>query len=345
MDFSPGIAYFLNKLNDLFLSPGSQYSLTSLLAALCIAAGFIALRLYRKRRRIRFKTIWRALFPEHIVKSPSNGADFGYLYFNTFVYGLAFGWAVFSYQFLSNTIISGMVSAFGPVQPSALPDIAVRAIITVILFLAYELGYWFNHYISHRIPFLWEFHKVHHSATVLTPVTSIRVHPVYAMIFANILAISTAIANGFSNYFFGDTSYQYALSDTNIILVLFIHTYVHLQHTHLWIPVRGVLGRIVMSPAHHQVHHSTNPAHFNKNMGSCLALWDWMFGTLYVPSKEREKLSFGADGDPHHVHTFMGEFVLPFYRAFAQARRAFRRLAARPAMPETGKLLSREIGQ
>ena len=250
-----------------------------------------------------------------------------------------------SYQFLSNAIIAGMVTAFGPVQPSALPDIAVRAIITLILFLAYELGYWFNHYLSHRIPFLWEFHKVHHSATVLTPVTSIRVHPVYAMIFANILAISTAIANGFSNYVFGDTSYQYALSDTNIILVLFIHTYVHLQHTHLWIPMRGLLGHIVMSPAHHQVHHSTNPAHFNKNMGSCLALWDWVFGTLYVPSKEREKLSFGADGDPHHVHTFMGEFVLPFYRAFAQARRAFRRLVARPAMPEPGKLLSRETGQ
>ena len=44
----------------------------------------------------------------------------------------------------------------------------------------------------------------------------------HALIFANILAISTAIANGFSNYVFGDTSYQYALSDTNIILVLFI---------------------------------------------------------------------------------------------------------------------------
>jgi sterol desaturase/sphingolipid hydroxylase (fatty acid hydroxylase superfamily) len=31
------------------------------------------------------------------------------------------------------------------------------------------------------------------------------------------------------------------------------------------------------------VHHSANPKHFNKNFGSCLALWDWMFGTLYMP--------------------------------------------------------------
>lgn len=331
MDWSPGIDYFVRKVSGLFLTFGSQYSLTSLACALALAAGFIALRRYRKNRRIRVKTIARALFPKHILKSPSNRADFGYLYFNMFVYGLTFGWAVLSYQFLSNAIIAGMVAAFGPVQPSALPELAVRTIITVILFLAYELGYWINHYLSHRIPFLWEFHKVHHSATVLTPITSIRVHPIYMLIFGNILAISAAIANGVSNYAFGDTSYQYAFSDTNIILVLFIHTYVHLQHTHLWIPLRGLLGHVVMSPAHHQVHHSTNPVHFNKNMGSCLAIWDWVFGTLYVPSKEREKISFGLGSDHHHAHTFMGEFVLPFYRAFAHVRRMFRRrFVARP---------------
>ena len=84
---------------------------------------------------------------------------------------------------------------------------------------------------------------------------------------------------------FGDTTYQYALSGTNVILVVFIHVYIHLQHSHMWIAFRGWLGRIFISPAHHQVHHSTNPTHFNKNLGSCLAIWDWLFGTLYVPSR------------------------------------------------------------
>lgn len=320
MDWTPGIAYFFETVSARFLAPGSQYSLTSLLAALCLAAGFIVLQRYRKNRRIRMRTIVRALFPRHILRSPSNGADFGYLFFNTFVYGLTFGWAVLSYQLLTNGIIAALVAAFGPVAPSRLPEFVVGAIVTLVLFLAYELGYWFNHALSHRVPFLWEFHKVHHSATVLTPVTSIRVHPVYMVIFANIIAISTATASGFANYLFGDTSYQYALSGTNLILVLFIYSYVHLQHSELWMPLSGLLGRIVMSPAHHQVHHSTLPAHFNKNMGSCLALWDWAFGTLYVPGKEREKLRFGADSDPRTVHTFMGEFVLPFARAFAHLR-------------------------
>ncbi len=171
-----------------------------------------------------------------------------------------------------------------------------------MLFLAYELGYWFNHWLSHKVPLLWEFHKVHHTAEVLTPLTNFRVHPVYTWIFANILALSAAIANGLGNYMFGDTAYQYALADTNIILVLFIHTYVHLQHSHMWISFRGALGRIFVSPAHHQVHHSGNPKHFNKNFGSCLALWDWMFGTLYVPAKEREPLTFGFCGSSRRAH-------------------------------------------
>jgi sterol desaturase/sphingolipid hydroxylase (fatty acid hydroxylase superfamily) len=164
------------------------------------------------------------------------------------------------------------------------------------------------------VPLLWEFHKVHHTAQVLTPLTNFRVHPVYTWIFANILAFSAAIANGLGNYIFGDTTYQYALSDTNIILVLFIHTYVHLQHSHVWISFRGVLGRIFVSPAHHQVHHSGDPKHFNKNFGSCLALWDWMFGTLYVPQKERESLTFGFPDHPD-AHTFKGELVNPLINA------------------------------
>jgi sterol desaturase/sphingolipid hydroxylase (fatty acid hydroxylase superfamily) len=96
--------------------------------------------------------------------------------------------------------------------------------------------------------------------------------------------------------------------------VLFIHAYVHLQHSHLWISFRGLTGRIFISPAHHQVHHSTDPRHFNRNFGSCLALWDWMFGTLYVPAQKREKLTFGVTGHAD-AHTLKGELVAPFLDA------------------------------
>lgn len=314
MDFSPGIDFFVGQLGKLLLSPGSHFSLTSLAAALAIAALVFAGRRLRRGRKLRWRTLWRALFPRRIVRHRSNQADFGYLIFNVFVFGVVFGWSILSYQFISNGLIAVLVAAFGPVAPSTLPAYVSNAVVTVMLFLAYELGYWFNHWLSHKVPLLWEFHKVHHSAEVLTPLTNFRVHPVYTFFFANILAFAAAVANGFGNYLFGDTAYQYALSDTNIILVLFIHAYVHLQHSHLWISFRGVLGRIFVSPAHHQVHHSADPKHFNKNFGSCLALWDWMFGTLYVPAKEREPLTFGIPGGAD-AHTVKAELVAPLVNA------------------------------
>ena len=319
MDFSAGIAYFFGKLGRLFFSLGSNFSLTSLVAALIISAGYFAWRRYKRGRRIRLRTIIRALFPRRILRHQSNQADIFYLFFNVFVASVLFGWAIMSYQFVSNGVIAGLVALFGPVTPTSLSPYVARAVITVMLFLAYELGYWFNHWLSHKVPLLWEFHKVHHSAEVLTPLTNLRVHPVYSWIFANILAFSVGMTNGVGHYFFGDSAYQYALADTNIILVLFIHAYVHLQHSHMWISFQGVFGRIFVSPAHHQVHHSADPKHFNKNFGSCLALWDWMFGTLYIPSKEREPLVFGFPEQPN-AHTVKGELVEPFANAASHLR-------------------------
>ena len=315
MDLSPGVWYFLDRLRMAFLEPGSHVSLLSLVVALVIALAVLAARRYRKGRRIRLRALLRALFPRHIVTSKSSLADLSYFYFNVFVFGLVFGWGLLSYEVVSHGVSELLTAAFGPRQPSALPALVSRAAITVMLFLAYELGYWLNHYLSHRVPFLWEFHKVHHSATVLTPLTNFRVHPVYMCIFLNILAVFIGIANGAGGYIFGQAAHQYVLSENNIILVFFIYLYVHLQHTQLWISFTGWLGHLLMSPAHHQIHHSRNPAHFNKNLGSCLAVWDWVFGTLYIPAAEPEKLEFGVEPDRPHAHTVRGELLAPFGRA------------------------------
>ena len=333
MDFSPGISYFFGQLSKAFLSPGSHISLLSLLSALGVALIVLAARRYKKGRRIRLKTLFRALFPKRIVLSKSSFADVGYFYFNVFVFGIVFGWALLSYDTLSRGIADLLTNTFGAMPAAPLPAFVARSIITVMLFLAYELGYWLNHYLSHRIPFLWEFHKVHHSATSLTPLTNFRVHPIYMCVFVNILAVSIGLANGIGDYLLGQPASQYGLSETNIILVFFIYVYVHLQHSQLWISFTGRLGRLLMSPAHHQIHHSRNPAHFNKNLGSCLAVWDWMFGTLYIPAAENEMLEFGVEPDREHAHTIRGELISPFVRAAQLVKERFARRTASATLP------------
>jgi sterol desaturase/sphingolipid hydroxylase (fatty acid hydroxylase superfamily) len=101
----------------------------------------------------------------------------------------------------------------------------------------------------------------------------------------------------------------------NAILLAGIYLTTTLQHSHVWLPVTGKAGRVVMSPAHHQLHHSDDPAHHNCNFGSMLSLFDWLAGTLVVPHKRRQKLVFGAGTYPVDPHSVSGALVQPFIEA------------------------------
>ena len=56
----------------------------------------------------------------------------------------------------------------------------------------------------------------------------------------------------------------------------------------------GVARRIVAGGAQSQTAPRDNPAHWDKNLGFSLALWDWAFGTLYIPAARREDIVFGV---------------------------------------------------
>ena len=96
--------------------------------------------------------------------------------------------------------------------------------------------------------------------------------------------------------------------------MMFLITYGHLRHSHMWIPFTGVAGRILQSPAHHQLHHSVNPAHYGKNLGFALAVWDWAFGTLAIPSKTREPIVFGVRDEAPPFRSALGALVTPCAR-------------------------------
>lgn len=316
---APIILQVLQRVAEPLLSLGSIFSLTSLACALCLAVALLTMRRRLRGRRVRLKVILRALFPRRIASHPSTRIDASYLVFNTFIFAAIFGWGLLSFQAVGNGVNHMLAAAFGALPAPSIPEFARRAIVTLALFLAYEFGYWLHHYLCHRVPVLWEFHKVHHTANVLTPLTVFRVHPVDTWLFVNILAVLVGAANGAANYALGAATPPYAITDTNVILVVFIHLYIHFQHSHLWIAFRGVAGRVFISPAHHQVHHSNNPIHFNKNLGSCLAVWDWMFGTLYIPARAQEGLSFGVAATGHDPQTITEAYVAPLQRALGHA--------------------------
>jgi sterol desaturase/sphingolipid hydroxylase (fatty acid hydroxylase superfamily) len=304
-----------------FLQPGSQMSIFALGSTLCIAVGFLYLRQHRRRGKASVNAILRALFSRRILFNPSTYADAGYFLINTLALGGLVGWAALSTSATSTSVTHGMKLIFGPTHPGTMPMWITRTIATIVFYLAYEFGYYIDHYLKHRVPFLWETHRPHHTAEVLTPLTVFRVHPLDSLVFGNILALTAGPVAGLVNYAFGKPVLEFTIDGTNVLLVFFIYAYIHLQHSEVWIPFRGVAGRLFMSPAHHQIHHSMNPSHFNTNLGSCLAIWDWVFGTLSIPDKQSPNLQFGVSDGGAKQHLPSGLLLEPVKRsaiAFSQ---------------------------
>ena len=192
------------------------------------------------------------------------------------------------------------------------------------VFVAVEFGYWLAHLLMHKIPALWEFHKVHHSAQVLTPLTEWRQHPVELFIFPILVGSSSCIVQGPFVWWFGENAMVLDPVRANLLSMAFWYTILHLRHTELPFYATGLLGKIIQAPAHHQVHHSTNPAHYDTNMGYCLSIFDWLFGTLYVP-KKGEKFQYGLGHQDDALEIVVGSVLAPIGRVMMMALNALRR--------------------
>ena len=301
----------------LLFSPESHFSVWSLLSAFGIALAFL---LARFRRPIRFRVVIRALLPQKLVAGRSARTDWWFLVLNGALGPMVFGWAILSHGWIADGVHAALDARFG-VQPAMLlPQLAIGMMMSGALFVAYEFGYWFDHWLCHRVPALWEFHKVHHSAETLSPVTNFRVHPVDTVLFYNIVALVTGTTSGAFQWMLGGAAHPLTVGSVNVLMIGFVFLLLHLQHSQLWIALPGRLGRWILSPAHHQLHHSSDPAHFNSNYGNGLAVWDRLFGTLRLPSAQRQRLRFGTPEltyDPHAVH---GALVMPFVDAFRSTR-------------------------
>ena len=305
------------KFVQSFVPLGAKFSAASLLSALVIAVAFLLLRRSQRRKDVKAKVMLRALFPSWLYRSASFRADAAFMAFSVFLFALLFSWAILSSEIINEAVNAALIDLFGKRPATDVDSFTTKLVVTIALFLMYEWGYWTYHYLSHRLPWLWEFHKVHHTAEVLSPITNFRMHPVDTVLYQNFMAVTVGVTGGTLGYLLGGEISIFHVNGTNLILLAFIFVTVHLQHSHIWIAAPGPLGRVLMSPAHHQLHHSENSAHFDKNFGSCLSLWDWMFGTLQMPERRREHLTFGVGQRRAAHHTVIGSLITPFAVVFA----------------------------
>lgn len=278
-------------------------------AVLCLAAAHLG-----RIDRYRFRRVFGAMVSTRYLTHRSHVFDIVMMFGNIGLFAMMCAQATVSIAAVAALGNRTLDSLLGPlIDPVALAYVGTWW--TIGLFLAYEFAYWLDHYLSHRIPVLWEFHKVHHAAEVLTPLTNFRVHPIDSIVFINIVAVVLGMTKALLTRFAGAAPISVDTWGGMIVIGIAISIFAQFQHTNVWLPVTGFLGRLILSPAHHQIHHSVDVRHHDKNMGNMLALFDWLFGTLYVPEKKRQKLVFGVDTMPNPRHDLHEGLVQPFLDA------------------------------
>jgi sterol desaturase/sphingolipid hydroxylase (fatty acid hydroxylase superfamily) len=308
VELANAIFDFLVTLTRAVMRPSLRLWPLYIITTLLIAFGLHA----RSGSNVSFL---RWVFPSRVYRHPSNRTDIKLFFLGQ---GLKF-FGFFKLVLFTSVVASSVDGWLDGVVPTVADLGPIPVGVAAMLALDFTV-YWV-HRTHHERSWLWPFHSVHHSAEVMTPMTVYRKHPVYDLISSFSKGILGGTMQGVLLAAF-TTDYSVAkIAGINGIYFVFNIIGSNLRHSHIWLSYGPVLERIFISPAQHQVHHSIDPKHFNKNYGEVLAIWDWMFGTLYLTQSE-ENLSFGlSDGSgvameqPHR--TLRQALSVPFADSWA----------------------------
>lgn len=267
----------------------------------------------------------RYCFPPGLFSHPSTRADFLYWISLRITYPLCIAPVVlFVTTHAARADHELLVKIFGPVPTPEPASYGTLCLFTVTMVLAYDLSYYLYHLAAHKIPLLWEFHKVHHSAEVMVGTTKDRIHPI-----DNILNVLwDGVIPGFTYgawMFFAMDPVEVTIYGLNVYVLRHIIFSDVVRHLHFRLSFGRWINYIILCPYYHQLHHSSAPQHIDKNFGLAFAIWDRMFGTLAVP-KPNERFSFGLTNNEHKEYqSLIKLYILPFKKVFMYLYRMFRR--------------------
>lgn len=235
-----------------------EFGLRSWNALVAAGSGFVVPALfflclgYVVKRRQLFTDIRRAL--------PETRLNIQLILFNLIVTTPVI---VMAATFLSEAWQSSGLAVLNPDQWQGWPAV-------VVIFLAIVIGdfvgYW-RHRLEHN-SFLWPSHAVHHSDTEMTWLSLERFHPINRLTTFTIDSTALLVL-GFP---------PYAVVANSLVR----HYYGYFIHADLpW--TYGKWNRVFVSPAMHRWHHSADRIAYGTNFATVFGVWDWMFGTHYVP--------------------------------------------------------------
>jgi sterol desaturase/sphingolipid hydroxylase (fatty acid hydroxylase superfamily) len=135
----------------------------------------------------------------------------------------------------------------------------------ILAFAFFDLAIYIWHVASHKIEFLWRFHKVHHSDKSINVSTGFRFHVfdllleiIYKSVFVIVIGVNA-----------------YLVLSIEIIELFFIF----FHHANIKIPKEQQISYYIITSSLHRTHHSTLRNEHDSNYGIVLSFWDRIFGT------------------------------------------------------------------
>ena len=263
----------------------------------------------------------KKIFDKRIWLSQSSFADLKIILINRII--MSAGAATVVSQLTISTILYKLLHEQTLIQPLAFHTTSastVAILFTAFFFIFDDFSRFFVHRLMHRIPTLWAFHQVHHSAETMTPFTIFRTHPVEGLIFILRTSIVQGIAISVFIFLFGSKVDLVTIFGASAGVVIFHSLGSNLRHSHIKIRYPKIFEHIFISPGQHQIHHSTEKKHFDKNFGVAFAIWDLMFGSLALSEKASHK--FGLKTQFGSKQGIMHLYIEPFKVALKSFQRS-----------------------
>ena len=168
-----------------------------------------------------------------------------------------------------------------------------------LLLLSFDLLQWLIHNLLHRVDWLWQFHKVHHCIEEMDWIGNWRFHWMEVVVYRSLLYVPAAVLG-----FGAPAMFWYGVLNTLAG---------HFAHSNLRVHA-GPLRYVLNTPEMHLWHHAHPDAGpINRNFGIALSIWDWLFGTAYLPPGESPN-RLGFAGIENYPEGIAGRMLAPFER-------------------------------
>ena len=306
---------FLQDFFEEFTNPQKRIFVGYLMSAFVLALVWLCIA-----ERDSAKAAIKKIFDKNVWLSTSSSADFKIILVNRVIMsGTA---AALVTQITISTFLYKLLHGQALIEPLALHFISagsVAVIFTVFFFVFDDFSRFYVHRLMHRVPVLWAFHQVHHSAETMTPFTIFRTHPIEGFIFTLRTSVVQGIVISVFLFLFGSKVDLITVYGASVGVVIFHSLGSNLRHSHVKIRYPRLIELFFISPGQHQIHHSTEKRHFDKNFGVALAVWDLIFGSLLHSENQTHK--FGLTTKFGEKHNLLHLYVEPFKAAIRIMKR------------------------